>query len=443
MLRVTVSTGGTHCVTFLTMNPVAAMPIVIAAFAALMLGVCAGRGRLGAEGSRKAMHIGMGVVTLSFPWLFSETWPVFVLTGGFVALLLALRCVPTLRARFGEVLGGVGRSSAGDLFFPVAIGVLFYITRGAPLDYFIAVLVLTFADAVAALVGTRFGRHRYDADEGEKSREGSLAFLATAFICVFVPLIAAGRPVQHSAFTAVCIALVTMLAEATAWRGLDNLFIPFATAAMLAIYRDETYAALWGRIGVLGFLAALHIVWRKRTQLREGTLLGALVLIFVFWNIGSPAWAFAPLTLLVLHPLPGLWNRADAVPQSHHALLSVALPPLAWLFAWRFFGVKGFAPALITFAAQLAMMCASVWRTDQRRIALLPLAAGVGWLCIIAPRWGLAEITAHIAGMSAAATGAAIVVFHVLLPRLHGRPREHWTARAVLASFASLSVFSL
>ena len=423
------------------MNPAAAMLIVVAAFVALMVGVkCARRrGWLGAEGARKAVHVGMGMGTLSFPWLFTETWAVLVLTGAFLALLLALRLDQVLREKFGDVLGGVGRSSAGDLFFPIAIGVLFSITRGAPLDYVISVLVLTFADAVAALVGTRFGHHRYVADEGEKSWEGSLAFVATAFICVFVPLVAAGRPVQHSAFTAACIALVTMLAEATAWRGLDNLFIPFATAAMLAIYREETSAALSGRIGVLALLAALHFGWRKRTQLREGTLLGALVLIFVFWNIGSPAWAVAPLTLLVLHPLPGLLNRANVVPQSHHALLSVALPPLAWLFAWRFFGVEGFAPALITFAVQLAMICASVWRTDSQRIALLPVAAAVGWLCIVAPRWWCGEITLRSAWISGAAIGVSVVAFRFVIPRLHGRPREHWTVRGIIAAVVSFA----
>lgn len=427
------------------MNPALAMLIVVAAFVALMLGVraaCRG-GWLGAEGARKAVHIGMGAGTLSFPWLFTETWAVLALTGAFVALLLALRFVPVLCASFGEVLCGVGRSSWGDLYFPIAVGGLFWLTRGEPLNFVIPMLVLTFADAAAALAGVRFGRLRFITSDGGKSWEGSLAFFVTAFGCVFVPLVVAGQPPTHSALTALCIAAVTMLAEATAWRGLDNLFVPFATLAMLRIYREQTDAALWGRVGVLVLLGALHFGWRKRAQLREGALLGALVLIFVLWNIGSPAWAVAPLTLLVLHPLPRWWRAGVAPePQSHPAILSLGLPALAWLFAWRFFGVNGFVPGVVTFAAQLAMTGVSVWRADARRAALLPLAAAFGWLCIIGPHWWMGEIGGSTAWLSGAAVGAAAVVLHFVARPLFGRPREYWTVRAILAVLASFAAFS-
>lgn len=425
------------------MNPVAAILLVLAAFAALMLGVRRARARfwLGSEGARKTVHISMGLGTAAFPWLFRDTWAVLVLTGAFLALLLALRFVASLRSNFGDVLGGVGRASAGDLYFPVAIGGLFALTNGAPLDFVVPVLVLTFADAIAALVGTRWGRHRYVADEGEKSWEGSLAFFATAVVCVFVPLVATGHAPLHSALAALCIATVTMLAEATAWRGLDNLFVPFATLAMLRIYRDVPESGLWLRLGALALLAVIHFALRKRLQLREGTLFGALVLLFVFAWVGSPAWAIAPLTVLLLHPLPRLWRCVDAEPQSHLALLSCALPPLAWLAAWRLWGVAGFAPALVTCGAQLAMTCASVWRTDLGKAALLVPSAALGWLCVISPRWYSGEISAQVVWLSAAAIIGALVVFYFSLYRLREPVWRHWFARAVFASLGSLAVF--
>lgn len=425
------------------MNPFLAMLLVLAAFAALMLSVSWARRRscLGAEGARKTVHICMGLGTAAFPWLFRDTWAVLVLTGAFLALLLALRFVVRLRQKFGGVLGGVGRASAGELYFPVAICGLFALTNGAPLDFVIPVLVLTFADAVAALVGTQWGRHRYMADEGEKSWEGSLAFLGTAFVCVFVPLVATGHEPLHSALAALCIATVTMLAEATAWRGLDNLFVPFATLAMLRIYRDEPESALWGRIVALLLLAVLHGVVRRRLQLREGTLFGALVILFVFAYEGSRAWVVAPFTVLLLHPLPRLWHCGGAEAQSHLALLSYALPPLAWLAAWRLWGVDGFAPSLVTCGAQLAMTCASVWRTDLGKVALLVPSAALGWLCILVPRWCSGEVSAYIAGISALAIIGALLVFHIALPLLREPVWRHWFARAVFASLASIVVY--
>ncbi len=425
------------------MNPFAAMLLVLSAFAGLMFGVRWARRRswLSAEGARKTVHMLMGLGTATFPWLFRDSWAVLVLTGAFLALLLALRFAGSLRKNFGDVLGGVGRASAGELYFPVAIGVLFMLTNGEPLSFVIPVLVLTFADAMAALVGTRWGRHRYVADEGEKSWEGSLAFLGTAFVCVFVPLVVTGHPPLHSALAALCIATVTMLAEATAWRGLDNLFVPFATLAMLRIYRDQPESSLWGRIGVLVLFAALHGVIRKRMQLREGTLFGALVILFVFAYVGSRAWVVAPFTVLLLHPLPRLWRCEGAEPQSHLALFSYALPPLAWLAAWRLWGVNGFAPALVACGAQLAMTCASVWRTDLGKVALLVPSAALGWLCVMAPRWVSGEVSAGIAGISAVAIIAALLAFHFAQSRLREPVWRHWFARAAFASLVSLAVY--
>jgi len=425
------------------MNPFAAMLLVLSTFAGLMLGVRCARRRswLSAEGARKSVHMLMGLGTAAFPWVFCDTWAVLVLTGAFLALLLALRFIVRLREKFGDVLGGVGRASAGELYFPVAIGGLFALTNGAPLDFVIPVLVLTLADAVAALVGTRWGRHRYVADEGEKSWEGSLAFFGTAFVCVFVPLVATGHAPLHSALAALCIATVTMLAEATAWRGLDNLFVPFATLAMLRIYRDQPEPALWGRIGVLILLAALHGVIRKRLQLREGTLFGALVILFVFAYVGSRAWAVAPFTVLLLHPLPRLWRCAGAEAQSHLALFSYALPSLAWLAAWRLWGADGFAPSVVACGTQLAMTCASVWRTDLGKVALLVPCAALGWLCVIAPRWFSGEIPALIAGISAVAVIGALLAFHFTLSLLREPAWRHWFSRAAFASLASLAAY--
>ena len=34
------------------------------------------------ELTRKAVHVGMGLIALSLPWLFDRTWPVMALCGG-------------------------------------------------------------------------------------------------------------------------------------------------------------------------------------------------------------------------------------------------------------------------------------------------------------------------------------------------------------------------
>ena len=75
-----------------------------------------------------------------------------------------------------QSLHGVSRKSSGTEYFPLVIYLLFYLTTGESWKYFICILVLTTADSLAALVGGRYGRLRYEVDQNYKSVEGSLVF---------------------------------------------------------------------------------------------------------------------------------------------------------------------------------------------------------------------------------------------------------------------------
>jgi phytol kinase len=426
-------------------NPWLAVFAVVAAFAALMLiaGGMRSRGRVSAEICRKSLHVGMGAVTVIFPWVFSENWPVLVLTGGFVALLLALRFVPVLRERYGAILCGVGRTSWGEIYFPIAVGVLFVLTRDRPIFYAIAILILTLADAAAALIGASFGRHRYLADEGEKSWEGSAAFWVVAFACTFCPLFGVGWEPLHAALVALCVASVTMLLEATAWRGLDNLFVPLATLAMLLLYQNAPDAVLLRHLGGLAMVAGLHLLCRKFVLLREGTLLGAFVVIYLCWTLGGVLWAVAPIVVLTIHPLLALGAPAgkQILLHAHQALLAFGLPSLAWLFADRLLQLPGFAPFNIAFAAHLALTAVSLWRTADRRAGwLLVLAAAIfGWALAVLPWWLIGQIPLTPTMLAAALITLVAATFHALQRTLDEKPFRHWATRAALAGLASLA----
>ena len=105
------------------MNPLPGMALVACSFAVIMGGVTAARRALSLqpELSRKLVHVGMGLVTLSFPLLFLEAWPVWVLSISFLIALAALRFVTPLRQRLGKTLSDVGRQSLGEFYFPLAV----------------------------------------------------------------------------------------------------------------------------------------------------------------------------------------------------------------------------------------------------------------------------------------------------------------------------------
>ena len=177
-----------------------------------------------AEWSRKFVHIGMGIVCLAFPWLFSSALPVLALAVIATASLIALRMVPSLRANYGCVLCGVDRSSLGEFTFIAGIACTFVLAHGNAMAYVLPVAVLTFADSLAALVGERFGTRRFNSPAGPKTLEGSAAFFIVAVVCVAVPLTVLH---DHDAiFTAFVTGGALMLIEASSLRGFDNFTIP-------------------------------------------------------------------------------------------------------------------------------------------------------------------------------------------------------------------------
>ena len=197
------------------------------------------------ETVRKALHVLMGSVALSFPLVFTTVWPVVGLAALSLALMLALRRVPWLRRRFGSVLYSVGRRSYGEVCFPVAVCALFVGSGGGGIGYVIPLLLLTLADPAAALVGTRLGRMRFASFGGAKSGEGSLAFFLVAVPCALLPLALVGTPLAAALLTALAIATAATFIEAASGHGLDNLFVPlggFALLRLSPLYNLDVFA---------------------------------------------------------------------------------------------------------------------------------------------------------------------------------------------------------
>lgn len=218
-----------------------------------------------AELVRKLLHIGMGVFALSFPLLFTSVWQAFVMCGASLSVLLALRRVRWLRQRFGAVLGNVGRCSHGELYFALGVTALFCIARHSLLLYVIPLLILTFADAAAALVGKHWGRRQFRSFSGAKSLEGSLSFFAvttmvTGSLLVFV----AALSVTHALLIALVLALCLTWLEACAGRGLDNVLLPVGAYGGLEYLLYRTTAEVLALLLLaFWFVASLTIVWKE------------------------------------------------------------------------------------------------------------------------------------------------------------------------------------
>ena len=351
------------------MNEVAALLLVL-----FLLGIIAAtvhfartRWSWSAEGSRKAIHLGMGMVTLLFPWLFSSVLTVWIIALIALVPLLLLRLRPHHQA--AEMLHGVRRSSYGEICFPLGVAVLFTLSEGDPARYLPPLLVLTFADGLAALAGVRYGKLHYVTDEGTKSLEGSLAFFTVAFLATFLCLLLTGEESLSRVFAlALLFGMVTVVIEAIAWRGLDNLFLPLLGLLFLDAYRAVDETGLWLRFTVLLLLLGFTF-WRKhRTTLNDSALIGSALFGYLVWAVGGWIWVLPPLLLFLAYPRlipyrPGdTGNTETAV-----GVLAVVLVGLLILLLDREASLDtGFLLYSFSFAAHLGL----IWLERAKGLAL-------------------------------------------------------------------------
>ena len=181
---------------------------------------------------RKIVHIGTGNVILLAWWL---NIPANV---GIAASILA--SIFTLLSYKFPLLPGinsVGRKSLGTFFYAISIGVLVACFWYLKQPYYAAlgILIMAWGDGLAALIGRRFGKHKYNVLGGQKSLEGSLTMTVVSFIISILIL----QSVQGNTWeTLIISAIVAVFAtglEAISLLGIDNLTVPLGSAALAFI----------------------------------------------------------------------------------------------------------------------------------------------------------------------------------------------------------------
>ncbi len=402
-------------------------------------------GKFPPETARKSVHAGMGLTCLTLPWLFSSVWPVLLLGGLATAALLAVRSIPALRQTVGASVHGVERRSGGEIMFPIAVVVLFVLAGDRREFFLIPLLVLTVADALGAVVGTRYGQVTYNAWKGSKSIEGSFLFFLSAFLCChLVLLLATPTPRAACVWMALSVALLATAIEGALGDGWDNLLVPLGTFLVLDQldgYTVETQAAAAGV-----FIGIFSLLWFCR---RWSTLDGGAILAGTLYGAACLAWGgygflAAPLGLFCLHllvtrilaPRRKFRHAADAI-------LFLALPVIGVLALHhqQILSLEvAFTAHTAVVAAQMVMMHSSTRRALGLKEPRVWFGLGKALVFIIAPA---------LVAMPTCGTILTLALIALLLPvflldafrhrpDLGPEPKGHHIRRALGASLAAV-----
>jgi phytol kinase len=222
--------------------PIAIPPVLL--FSAMgMLSRVNGSHIIVRELKRKALHVCVGLMALSFPLFLNQTWMIITAIGLVVAWLVAVRQVPTLRRHFGSVLHEVRRESLGEIYYAFSIGGLLLLTQNEPILFVIPMLILALADASAAVIGKVFPIGPLAGMARGKTAAGCSAFFVVAFIVSFWSLaIIADLQTVHALLVATAVAMATCVTEAISRRGIDNLLVPAMAYLVLLVSNIPEFA---------------------------------------------------------------------------------------------------------------------------------------------------------------------------------------------------------
>lgn len=407
------------------------------------------------ESSRKIVHIVMGTLCLSFPWIFQSALPVTVL-----AILVAITlCI--LRQKNSplvqEVLFTVKRRSFGELLYPFSVALIFYLAQADLVSYLVPIAVLAYGDSAAALIGERFGKNYFRLEHGKKSLEGSLAFFATSFIASALIMIGgniaggAGAAQQYlaSILLSLMIACVATVIEAICFAGLDNLFVPLSVFTVLQTTLGKPMQSLVLELSVLVLCTVVVLYLKGQTTLKDGAAGLGLSYSYIALVTGGVPFIVIPVLLLAVYPL--LLPRRFRVAAPVHgdaAIYSVVFAGLVFLALVGHFSLPTILSAYsLAFALHGSIIASAHIHFDgarKEKLFLVTLNAFKSWALLYLPLACLVSSQINIVQLVLSPLFVIIPSLFYLVSVRRGdvtNSGERWLKQSALASFGSLCFF--
>jgi dolichol kinase len=179
------------------------------------------------EKSRKLVHILVGGYVAFWPFFITWGWIQLISLGLLVGVVLSWK-LSIFRA-----IHSVPRRTVGEFLYAIAIGICALLHPPAAI-FAVAVLHLSLADGLAALVGKRVIKiGKYKIFGYTKTLAGSATFLVTSALLIVGYIGFAAVPNWHLVWLLLWLPIVLTLVENLAVAGVDNVLIPLIVVLVL------------------------------------------------------------------------------------------------------------------------------------------------------------------------------------------------------------------
>jgi len=181
------------------------------------------------EFTRKLIHISVGMWAFGTVLLFRHWYFAIISPLSFVLLnYISYR---------GEIFKSVETGEQGNLgtvYFPISFAIIICLLWERPNLLVASLMPMTWGDALAAVLGRRYGQRKYSVLGSTRSVEGSLAMFLFSWLSISLALLLL-PPLgwQTSLLYALAVAVFATLVEALSPWHIDNLTVPLLSAALL------------------------------------------------------------------------------------------------------------------------------------------------------------------------------------------------------------------
>jgi phytol kinase len=167
---------------------------------------------------------------------FVAFWPLYMSWNWIriISLAFLLTVVISKGLNIFASIHEVERFSVGEICFALAVGGITFLTK-TDWIYSVALLQMSVADGLAAIVGVRYGKStKYKIFGSTKSLVGSATFFGTSLLILFIASLLVKTDL--SLILILLTTLVATLVENFAVYGLDNAFIPLVVTLILTVH---------------------------------------------------------------------------------------------------------------------------------------------------------------------------------------------------------------
>ncbi|MGQ9530206.1 MAG: diacylglycerol/polyprenol kinase family protein [Candidatus Bathycorpusculaceae bacterium] len=195
------------------------------------------------KASRKFLHIMIGNLPFIIPFFTSNIYP-FLVAAPFIPITFFASAYSPFKSLSRKMQGLVDITEEGHqlglVFYAISYTVLALLFGYGKYVMVLAagILPMAYGDAMASMVGERYGKRKYGI-LAEKSLEGSAAMFLISFLIFTVGLFLFSLILSFSFFNkifmAVAVAAVTTLVEGFSPLGFDNLTVPASGALIFLL----------------------------------------------------------------------------------------------------------------------------------------------------------------------------------------------------------------